>query len=162
MIVWQSNETGPVNRVAIAGDFLPASGLQLPEGKSWADVGVGLARFVRADVGILNLECCVDVGESKPRPKLGLGDSFEAKSDVLTFPLSLGAKIVGMANNHIYDFGEEGLNRTREALERSGLVPLGTGKKLSEKPDVVVAATANGPRVGVWASARHLSDVATR
>src|SRR5215471_1755016 len=163
MIVWQNSETRAVNRVAIAGDFLPASGLQLPEGKSWADVAAGLARyFARADVGILNLECCVDVGESKPRPKLGLGDSFEAKSDVLTFPLSLGTKIVGMANNHIYDFGEEGLNRTREALERSGLVPLGTGKKLSEKPDVVVAATANGLRVGVWASARHLSDVATR
>jgi len=163
MIVWQNSETRPVSRVAIAGDFLPASGLQLPEGKSWADVAAGLARyFARADVGILNLECCVDVGESKPRPKLGLGDSFEAKSDVLTFPLSLGTKIVGMANNHIYDFGEEGLNRTREALERSGLVPLGTGKKLSEKPDVVVAATANGPRVGVWASARHLSEAATR
>ena len=65
MIVWQNSETRAVNRVAIAGDFLPASGLQLPEGKSWADVGAGLARyFARADVGILNLECCVDVGES--------------------------------------------------------------------------------------------------
>ena len=163
MIVWQNGKTNPVCRVAIAGDFLPASGLQLPTGKNWADVAAGLSRyFARADVGIFNLECCVDVGESKPRPKLGLGDSFVVSSEALNFPLSLGAKIIGMANNHVFDFGEEGLNRTRDAVRRAGLIPVGFGKKLSDPPDVIVSETADGPRVGVWASARHLPDAATQ
>jgi len=163
MIVWQNGEANPVSSVAIAGDFLPASGLQLPKGKNWTDIATGLGRhFAKVDVGILNLECCVGVGESKPRRKLGLGDSFDASSEVLNFPLTLGTKIIGMANNHVYDFGEEGLNRTREAVQRAGLVALGVGKKLSETPDVVVAQGASGLRVGVWASARHLPDAATR
>ena len=163
MIVWQNGEANPVSSVAIAGDFLPASGLQLPKGKNWTDIATGLGRhFAKVDVGILNLECCVGVGESKPRRKLGLGDSFDASSEVLNFPLTLGTKIIGMANNHVYDFGEEGLNRTREAVQRAGLVALGVGKKLSETPDVVVTQGASGLRVGVWASARHLPDAATR
>jgi len=163
MIVWQNGEANAVSRVAIAGDFLPASGFELPNGKNWTDIAAGLARyFAKVDVGILNLECCVDVGESKPRPKLGLGDSFDVSREVLNFPLSLGAKIIGMANNHVYDFGEEGLYRTREAVQHAGLVPLGVGRKLSEIPDVVVTQTASGARVGIWASARHLPDFATR
>lgn len=162
MIIWQNGETNPVSRVSIAGDFLPASGLQLPTGKSWADVAAGLSRyFANVDVGILNLECCVDVGESHPRPKLGLGDSFDVSSEVLNFPFSLGSKIIGMANNHVYDFGEEGLSRTRDAVQQAGLTPVGIGKRLSETPDVIVAETADGVRVGVWASARHLPDAAT-
>jgi len=162
MIVWQKSGSRPLSRVAVAGNFLPASGLQLPDGKTWADVAAGLARyFAKVDVGILNLECCVDIGESKPRPKLGLGDSFEVTSEMLSFPRCLGTKVVGMANNHVYDFGEEGLNRTREAVRQAGLVPLGVGRKLSEIPDVFVAETGAGPRVGVWASARHLPDAAT-
>lgn len=163
MLVWQEKESNPVSRVVIAGDFLPASGLQLPQGRNWRDVAAGFARyFAKADVAILNLECCVDVGESRARPKFGLGDSFSVTSEVLEFPLGLGAIIIGMANNHVHDYGEEGLARTRQALLERHLVPLGVGRTLSETPDVVVAETTAGTRIGVWAAARHLPDLARR
>lgn len=163
MLVWQEKESNPVSRVVIAGDFLPAPGLQLPEERNWRDVAAGFASyFAEADVAILNLECCVDVGDSKARAKFGLGDSFSAAAEVLEFPLGLGAIIIGLANNHVYDFGEEGLTRTRQALLERHLVPLGVGRSLSETPDVVVAETAGGTRVGIWAAARHLQELATR
>jgi poly-gamma-glutamate capsule biosynthesis protein CapA/YwtB (metallophosphatase superfamily) len=163
MLVWQREESNPVSRVVIAGDFLPASGLELPQGCSWRDVAAGFARYFRnADVAILNLECCVDVGESKPRTKFGLGDSFSAAADALEFPLGLGTRVVGLANNHVNDYGMEGLARTRQALLERQLVPLGVGRTLSETPDAVVADTAAETRVGIWAAARHLQDLATK
>jgi len=163
MLVWQKEGSRPVCRVAIAGDFLPASGLQLPPNCTWHDVASGFRRyFAKVDVGILNLECCVDAGDAEERPKMGLGDSFSAEAEVLDFPVTLGAKIVGLANNHIYDFGEEGARRTQQALLGRDLVPLGISRSLSEPPQTYLYEAPSGQRIGVWAAARHLTDLATR
>lgn len=163
MILSHKKDAVPRARLAIAGDFLPASGLRLPEGKTWGDIARGLASyFADVDAAILNLECCIDTEGHRPRPKLGLGDSFSAPPDVLEFPRVLGAKVVGLANNHIFDYGEECVAQTkREILERN-LLPLGTGRTLAETPDVQVAETAAGLRIGFWSAARHLADLATR
>jgi poly-gamma-glutamate capsule biosynthesis protein CapA/YwtB (metallophosphatase superfamily) len=163
MLVWQEAQKAPVSRIAIAGDFLPASGLKLPYGRNWKDIAAGLGScFANTDVGILNLECCVDVGNAKPRRKLGSGDSFSAPPSVLDFPLTLGTRIVGLANNHIYDYGEEGVARTRSAILDRGMIPLGIGKTLSDFPNVAIAQTFTGAKIGVWAAARHLPELATR
>lgn len=162
MIVWQKEKPLPVCRVAIAGDFLPASGLQLPPHRTWNDVAFGFRPyFAKTDVVIMNLECCVDVGDAGAQPKMGLGDSFAAGAEVLDFPASLGARVLGLANNHICDYGGEGVARTRQALIRRGLMPLGIGRTLSEPPETYLTETSAGPRIGVWAAARHLIDLAT-
>jgi poly-gamma-glutamate capsule biosynthesis protein CapA/YwtB (metallophosphatase superfamily) len=163
MLVWQKEKSTPSCRVAIAGDFLPASGLQLPPNRTWSDVAAGFHRyFAKVHVAIMNLECCVDVGDAEAQPKMGLGDSFSADAEVLDFPEKLGAKIIGLANNHIYDFGEEGVARTRQALLSRGLVPLGVGRTLADPPQTCLAETPTGQHIGVWAAARHLADLATR
>ena len=163
MLVWQKEKSIPTCKVAIAGDYLPASGLQLPPNRTWQDVASSFRRyFAKADVVILNLECCVDVGDAEAQPKIGLGDSFSAESGVLDFPVTLGAKVVGLANNHIYDFGAEGAARTQRALLDRGLTPLGIGRTLSEPPHTYLAETPAGQCIGVWAAARHLPNLATR
>jgi poly-gamma-glutamate capsule biosynthesis protein CapA/YwtB (metallophosphatase superfamily) len=163
MLLWQKTGAIPECRVAIAGDFLPASGLQLPQGRTWTDIANGFASyFSNVDAAILNLECCLGAENRKPRPKLGLGDSFSASPDVLEFPRTLGTGIVGLANNHIYDYGEEGVTQTKEQILESNLLPLGIGRTLCEKPDVHVAETKSGPRIGFWSAARHLVDLAGR
>ena len=163
MLLWRKRDALPVCRVAIAGDFLPASGLQLPHGMGWRDLAsTFVACFSSIDVAIVNLEGTLDVGSLKPSVKFGLGDSFSAPPEVLDFPLGLGTKIIGLANNHVYDFGEEGVIQTTRAILEKGLVPLGTGRLLSEPPDTHVAATSAGPRVGFWAAARNLMDLATQ
>jgi poly-gamma-glutamate capsule biosynthesis protein CapA/YwtB (metallophosphatase superfamily) len=163
MILWQKKDTIPDCRIAIAGDFLPASGLRLPEGRSWTDLGSGFAKCFRgADVAILNLECCLDTGSRQPSPKFGLGDSFSASRDVLDFPVAAGVKLIGMANNHVFDFGDGGAAQTRKAILNRSLIPIGIGRTLSETPDVHIAETCTGLRVGFWAAARHLVDLATR
>ena len=77
MLLWQKEASTPSCKVAIAGDFLPASGLQLPAKQTWSDVAAGFhSYFGSTDVAIMNLECCVDVGNAEVQPKMGLGDSF--------------------------------------------------------------------------------------
>jgi poly-gamma-glutamate capsule biosynthesis protein CapA/YwtB (metallophosphatase superfamily) len=162
MLLWENTQQKSVSRAVIAGDFLPAGRLHLSRG-TWKDVAANVApHFSKADVGILNLECCVDVGDMQPRRKIGLGDSFSAGADVLDFPSALGARIVGMANNHIYDYGEEGVARTRRAILARDLTPVGICKTLGDSPDIALAEIANGHKLGIWAAARHLPELATR
>jgi len=163
MLVWQNEKSIPVCKVALAGDFLPASGLQLPANHTWNDVASGFhSYFDKTDVAIMNLECCIDVRDAEVQPKMGLGDSFSAAPDVLDFPVRLGLTVVGLANNHISDFGEEGIARTLQALIARGLTPLGIGRTLSEPPPTYLAKGPAGQRIGIWAAARHLTDLATR
>jgi poly-gamma-glutamate synthesis protein (capsule biosynthesis protein) len=48
-----------------------------------------------------------------------------------------GFSILHLANNHIYDYGESGLNSTLSAFEEHGLVPLGAGNDLARARGVV-------------------------
>jgi poly-gamma-glutamate capsule biosynthesis protein CapA/YwtB (metallophosphatase superfamily) len=163
MLVWEKEHSSADCRIAIAGDFLPASGLQLPAHLIWDQVASSIReRFNPTDAAILNLECSINVGHCRPRCKLGLGDTFAARPDVLDFPRALGAKVIGLANNHTCDYGEEGLERTRRAVLDAGLVPLGIASSLSESPDVGTVNTRFGLCVGFWAAARHLPELATR
>jgi capsule synthesis protein PGA_cap len=163
MLIWEQDHSCSDCRIAIAGDFLPASGLQLPGHLTWKQLALSLARGLNPiDAAILNLECSVNVGDHKPRRKLGLGDTFAADADVLDFPRAFGARIVGLANNHTCDYGNEGLDRTRRAILGTGLVPLGIACSLSEAPDVATVMTRAGVCVGFWAAARHLPELAAR
>ena len=162
MLVWKKEEVAPVCRVIIAGDFLPAGGLQLPKNLDWRDIAQGLCpRFAKADISITNLECCVDVGDSAPVQKLGPGDTFAAGPEVLDFFSHPGINVVGLANNHICDFGDEGMEATRRALTKRNLVSLGLGRTLLEPPDVRVIQMPTGLLIGIWAAARHLPELAT-
>jgi poly-gamma-glutamate synthesis protein (capsule biosynthesis protein) len=162
MLLWERENVAPVSRVAIAGDFLPAGGLQLPPNKNWKDIADGLRRrFVKADVTLMNLECCVNVGDADALPKMGPGDSFSAEADVLDFLSLPGTNVAGLANNHICDYGKEGVAQTKAALEEHGLASLGVGRSLQECPDTCVIQTASGVRIGIWAAARHLPELAT-
>lgn len=163
MLVWEQSHSSSDCRIAIAGDFLPASGLQLPAHLTWQRVGTALAQnWSPIDAAILNLECSLNVRDRRPRRKLGLGDSFAADAEVLEFPRALGARIVGLANNHTCDYGGEGLQRTRHAVAEAGMVPLGIASGLTEEPDVTIVRTRSGLSVGFWAAARHLPELAAR
>jgi poly-gamma-glutamate capsule biosynthesis protein CapA/YwtB (metallophosphatase superfamily) len=163
MLLWQNTSSPAACRIAIAGDFLPASGLQLPPHTTWTQLGSSLREHLcPIDAAILNLECSINVDGCSPRRKLGLGDTFAASREVLDFPLALGAKLVGVANNHTCDYGAEGLIRTKRAVLDADLVPLGAVSSTSEPPDVAIIKTASGARVGFWAAACHLPESATQ
>ena len=163
MIIWQAARAESVAaRVAVAGDFLPAGDLTLPRG-GWGEAARALApHFADCALGFANLECSLDSASLPPRPLTGLGQTVSAPSESLSYLRALGCTIVGSANNHSFDFGPTGAARTRAAIARAGLVPLGTTPTLRDCPDVFIWQGPAGIRVGFWAAAIASRDLATR
>jgi len=162
MLVWKNAYRQPACRFGIAGDFLPACGLSPVDGETWSGQAKRVAPgFDDLEFSLVNLECPVGVEGLPPRVKASLGDSFAARTECLDYLDSLKASVVGIANNHLYDYGRAGAERT---LGRAGerLSVCGFGRTLEEPPSVCIREARGGVRVGIWAAARNLPDAATR
>lgn len=157
-VLWRRDDTPVERKVGIAGDFLPAGHLLPLEGCTWSDMADALAAYFHdLDVAFANLECPVDVHDSLPRVKWGMGDNFSAPKDALSFLTSLKAKVIGLANNHIYDHGASGVQYTKRAIQDCGVDCIGGGVTLAQTPDVFVLVE-QGIRIGFWAAARGLAE----
>ncbi len=162
LLVWESpRQEPPVCAVGVAGDFLPYR-LAPPEGGSWAGMAEALRPyFDDLAVTLVNLEGPVAVEGLPPRAKLGLGHNLSAPQEALDYLAALRATVVGLANNHTYDYGPEGLRRTRQAAQERGMVALGAGRTLAEEPEVYLWQGPGAVRVGFWAAAKSAVEFAT-
>jgi poly-gamma-glutamate capsule biosynthesis protein CapA/YwtB (metallophosphatase superfamily) len=102
--------------------------------------------FMKSDLNIVNLECPV-ISEggtkiSKTGPHLGTTE------EVFNQLHRINIHAVTLANNHILDYGDKGLEATFESCKRNNLLFVGAGKDLSEasKPLVI---ESNGIKVGI-------------
>jgi len=162
MLVWKNDDREAVCCFGIAGDFLPACGLSPVGGESWSGPARRVApRFDGLDFSIVNLECPVGVEGIPPKVKASLGDSFTAQTECLDYLDSLKASVVGIANNHLYDYGRAGAERTLDRAQER-LSVCGFGRTLEEPPSVCIREGGGGVPVGIWAAARNLPDAATR
>ena len=160
MILWETGNGAPiVARVAVAGDFLPDWKPGVPQpGLSargrWREMAHCFAPiFGDVALSFINCECTLDTAGLAPRPVDGLGENISAAPDCLDYLSVIRAGIVGIANNHICDFGAPGVERTRSAIVARGLIPLGAGHTLAALPEVFVWQGPSQMRVGFWAAA---------
>jgi hypothetical protein len=162
MILWESAHAEPIAaRIAIAGDFLPAGDLALPSG-GWAAAARAIAPyFDDVSTSFMNLESAIDATNLPARPPAGLGQTVSAPSACLDYLRAIRCSPVGCANNHNFDFRALGAERTRAAIARAGMIPLGSVRTLRSDPDVFVWQ-GPGIRVGFWAAAIASRDLATR
>jgi hypothetical protein len=169
MILWQAqNAAEIVARVAMIGDFLPAwkhadERPRLNTRTDWKRMAEPLALYF-ADVGIsfANCETTLNSTGLDARPLDGLGDIVSAPDLCLEYLSAIHTGVVGIANNHAYDFRAKGVERTRSAIIADGLTPLGAGSTLETPPDVFVWNGPHNLRVGFWAAARATTNPATR
>src|SRR5262245_9672751 len=149
MLVWKANHCRAVCRFGIAGDFLPAAGLGPFGGSTWSNQAKLIAPlFGDLQFSIANLECPVGVAGIPPAVKSSLGDSFAAPVDALDYAGSLNVSVLGIANNHLYDYGEAGAARTFKNL-KDKFSPCGFGRSLQQPPSVSIRAFSEGVQVGV-------------
>jgi Bacterial capsule synthesis protein PGA_cap len=161
MLLWKDDRRSPVCRFGIAGDFLPAAGGMSNSRQDWAETAKQVsALFEDLEFSVVNLECPVQIQGIPARVKASLGDTFAAGADALGYLSALRASVVGLANNHLYDYGRAGAQRTREVLLEGSFSPVGYGRSLADPPDVVTRPCGAG-RVGVWAAGRNLPYSAT-
>ncbi|HET7109144.1 MAG TPA: CapA family protein [Candidatus Acidoferrum sp.] len=163
MNLWEKKDARVRFRIALAGDYLPSAGLRATADCDWKCRAAKLAAyFENIDLAIANLECPIDVEGCAARPKIGLGENFSAPLESLEYLSALRVKLVGIANNHIYDYGPEGLRRTQEAIKCRGFTAIGSGRTLGESPEVFTVETPSAGRIGFWAAARNLPELATQ
>ncbi len=110
-----------------------------------------------ADVRLFNLESPLADCETK-RDKCG--PNMIATSICARGVASLKPDAVSLCNNHILDYGAEGLHSTMAALKTAGIAYFGAGDDLDEadRPHYFVK---NGVQIGVYAMCEHEFSVAT-
>ncbi|MGH9640626.1 MAG: CapA family protein, partial [Bryobacteraceae bacterium] len=163
LVIWRSSQPADIAaRVAVAGDFLPAGTLSLPAG-GWPEAARGIECVFRdVDISFANLECPLDTEGLDSRPLGGIGQIVSSPSSSLEYLKAVHSLAIGIANNHSYDFGPPGVERTRAALIARNFIPLGAGRTLREEPEVFVWQGPADVRVGFWAAARASRDLAAR
>lgn len=161
--LWESpNAEAAAAYIAIAGDFLPAGKIVLPEGLDWNAAARALAPvFEDVTISFANLECALDAADLPPRAIDGIGEIVAAPSAALDYLRALRAPAVGMANNHIFDFGDAGAARTLSAIRKAGMAPLGLSRGLRRAPEIYLWRGPGNLRVGFWAAAKATRDPAT-
>jgi len=109
-----------------------------------------------ADLRFMNLEVPLCDKET-PIPKCG--PNLSAPSSTVKGIKRLNPSLVGLANNHTLDQGEEGLISTFEALNSNDINYTGAGidLKSAQKPYVF---NENGKKIGVYTCAEHEFTIA--
>lgn len=122
--------TNKTYKLLIGGDLLP-SGANIPlfeEGNTQQLFGDELCRlFAEADFSIVNLEGpLTDATEQQEKA----GPVLKAPSRCVNGLKALGVSAVGLANNHITDYGQTGYVEAIASLESCGIEHVGSGTQM--------------------------------
>lgn len=110
-----------------------------------------------ADLRIINLECPL-IEQSTPISKIG--PILGAKSTCINGLKAAGIDVVCLANNHIFDHGEEGVRNTIQQCHVAGIRTVGVGANISEARKIT-SYEVNGYRIGILAMAEKEFSLAT-
>lgn len=140
-----------------AGDFAPCRRFEpLALTESTEMWGEFLSYVQHADVSSVNLETPLCSSERKICKS---GPNLRADPGCVQALATAGFKIAGLANNHIMDYGDAGLDQTIHACSSVGLRTCGAGRNLHEaqKPLIVECA---GLTAGFICVAEHEFNIA--
>lgn len=145
--------------ILIGGDLAPTGDLEklLSQGGYAHVFGDLLDDFASADLVIANLECPL-VGSASSIEKVG--PSLRAGVGCIRGLRAAGFEVLSLANNHIMDYGPQGLNSTLDACLNGGIDTVGAGADLQEANRILVR-TCNGIRIGIYSMAEHEFSIAS-
>lgn len=147
--LWEAPASRARYKIAVGGDILPPFGAGTPA-VDWAAAAARL-QLDDIDLSFANLECTLECGHLPARKKFGMGSAITAEAGVLQYLRALNCRVAGIANNHIFDFGHEGLIRTRDMLLAHDIRPLGYLAHPADPPQVFIWSPDDRVKVGCWA-----------
>lgn len=121
----------------------------------WGDAVRELKRL-RPDTRIVNLETAVTTSENAWLDK---GIHYRMSPANVPCLSALPADCCVLANNHVMDWGREGLAETVAVLAAAGIRTVGAGRSATEATAPAIIETAHGGRVLVFAFAMEDSGV---
>jgi poly-gamma-glutamate synthesis protein (capsule biosynthesis protein) len=122
--------------VFIAGDFYGGNRVaELIDKEEYQTIFQPLLKTIQdADISVVNLES--PLFSSNLKPILKTGPCLKAKINVLDALKYAGFNLLTLANNHILDFGEEGLNVTVDSINKKEIEYIGVGKNRKDSRKV--------------------------
>lgn len=148
-------------KILIAGDFAPLARLDDPiENRKFSEVFPEKVREVikSADFSFVNFESPIVEDGYKPIPKCG--PNLRSTPEAAEAVRYAGFTGVTMANNHILDYGPDGLYKSAECCESQGLDTVGVGDNLAEAENVLYL-NKDGKRLAVINCCEHEFSIAT-
>lgn len=121
----------------------------------WGDA-LSVLRDVAPVARIVNLETAVTTSDG-PWPDKRI--HYRMHPDNVPLLTAAGIDCCGLANNHVLDWGEEGLRETLATLRRTGIATSGAGETLAEAAAPVVLDVGTGRRVLVLAVGHESSGI---
>lgn len=103
-----------------------------------------LSRMNGVDIMVVNNEFPYS---NRGTPTEGKTYTFRAKPETAKILNDMGVDIVGLANNHAYDYGENALLDTFDALTAVGVAYMGAGRNIDEASHPYYFITQNGMKI---------------
>lgn len=130
-------------KIIIAGDYYPrARGKQLIASKKYIGNFKELRDIIKnSDYSIVNFETNI-----APEGSTGIdkhGPCLKSDENSLDFLKYLGFNVVTLANNHFYDYGEDGVRNTIDKLRENGIEYVGGGLNLEEAAKTLILHSGN-------------------
>ena len=148
-------------KVFIAGDFAPQARLakQIEEKKYSEVFSENIRGIIKsADFSFVNFESPVAEKDYKPIPKCG--PNLRCTPEAAEAVKYAGFTGVSMANNHILDFGAEGLRKSVECCKAQKLDIVGVGTNLKEA-EKALCLEKDGKTIAVINCCEHEFSIAT-
>ena len=149
------------NTIIIAGDLCPKGRIaQLFEEKKYAEVFQGVKPVIElTSYAIVNLEAPIVEGKGSPIAKSG--PNLKCTAKVIDAILYAGFKGVTLANNHFYDYGEEGALTTMQKLSENKIDYVGAGKDIEDAATTLYVIVGT-KKVAIINCCEHEYSIATR
>jgi len=145
-------------RIVIGGDTVPTKSNEifLKNGQEDSIFNGVKNIFSSADIAIVNLECPLTTHD-KPIKKSG--PCLKADPDSINGLLNIGISVFSLANNHIMDYGPQGLEETLSLIADKKALFVGAGKNL-ESARKVLNIQKNGYQIALISAAEHEFSIA--
>lgn len=116
-------------KIAIAGDFVPASA-------RFVSATEEVKEFLcHADFRIINLECPLT---NRGKAIAKIGPNIRADPSCISGLTKLGVDVVTLANNHVNDYGADGIADTLDACRSESIRIVGAGMDICEASKPIV------------------------
>lgn len=147
-------------RILVAGDYCPQYRIAetIEEEKYDSIFEEAKYLFSLADYSIVNLECPVSSGDTKPIDKIG--PNLRCTRRGIEALKWAGVDCVALANNHFLDYDAGGALETIETLDAMGIDHVGGGMNLAEAANVLYKSIGN-KRVAIINCCEHEFSIAT-
>ena len=147
-------------QIIIAGDFCPKDRVaDLFEKEKYGEVLGEVKPIVEgADYAIVNLESPIVNGEAAPIKKSG--PNLKSSNKIVKAIKYAGFKGVTLANNHFYDYGENGVLTTFKELKSNSIDYVGAGINIDDASKIL-NISINGKNVAFINCCEHEFSIAT-